>query len=548
MNETPRPTVTQRMSEALGVFSPAQGLMPGPTTQWSEQTVVLLRGRLRALTVLISAAAALFTLRAVFVHDPVPWQLHLVATSLIIGVTIFLYSPIRLTLWPLRAVEVMLFFALSAWLMWIDYQLALHALRTANPDAAVGLWQLAILHSVLLIVAYALFVPNNWQRAALIIAPMGAAPLLAQSLFVARHPEVRAAAALDPELGLLPLSIGGLLLATSVAVAVYGTHVIRRYRVAAAQAGEMGQYELERRIGQGGMGEVWLARHRMLARPAAIKLIRPEMLGDSERAQARRLLERFEREARVTASLGSPHTVELYDFGITDDGTFYYVMEYLDGRDLETLVRSYGPLPAERVVYLLRQACESLAEAHAHGLIHRDIKPANLYACRMGRSCDFVKVLDFGLVKPMVGGPEMTALTQEGTPAGTPAFMAPEMALDEGTIDARSDIYALGCVAFWLVTGQYVFVRDNAVAMAVDHVKTAPQPPSRRTEIAVPLELDALVLRCLEKDPARRYASAEELADAFDAVPLEGRWTEKRAAEWWRLHLPAPRSDEVLRP
>jgi serine/threonine-protein kinase len=307
------------------------------------------------------------------------------------------------------------------------------------------------------------------------------------------------------------------------------------------QARELGSYQLQERLGQGGMGEVWRAEHRMLARPAAIKLIKSELLAkdgsDDSRSTA---LARFEREARSTAALQSPHTIGLYDFGVTDDGTFYYVMELLQGIDVETLVEKHGPICPARVVHLLRQACASLAEAHDAGLIHRDIKPANLFVCRLGLELDFVKVLDFGLVRHDPRGPVQGAsakLTGEGYVVGTPAYMAPEQAESEGQVDARADLYSLGCVAYWLLTGKLVFQHDSAMRMLIDHIKTTPKPPSTHLDTPLPEELEQVIMDCLAKDPLQRPASAMDLADRLAACDVPP-WTQPQAQVWWREHLP----------
>jgi eukaryotic-like serine/threonine-protein kinase len=307
------------------------------------------------------------------------------------------------------------------------------------------------------------------------------------------------------------------------------------------RAREMGSYRLVERLGKGGMGEVWRAKHRMLARPAAIKLIRPEVLGAKDPDTREMLLRRFEREAQATALMRSSHTMELYDFGMTDDGTFYYVMELLDGFDLNELVERFGPLPAERAVHMLRQVCASLAEAHEAGLIHRDVKPANLYACRYGREVDFIKVLDFGLVKqgraPEEGADKLTAA--DISPGGTPAFMSPEQALGDGEVDGRSDIYALGCVAYWLLTGSLVFKGTTPMETIVLHVNREPEPPSRRTTRPVPADLEGIVLACLAKDPADRPQTADELAMRLGSVRVGEEWTPLRAKEWWDTNRPA---------
>lgn len=311
------------------------------------------------------------------------------------------------------------------------------------------------------------------------------------------------------------------------------------------RAREMGAYRLIAPLGQGGMGEVWRARHRMLARPAAIKLIRPRSLG-AEPESVLEMTKRFEREAQATAQLRSPHTIVVYDYGVASDGTFHYVMELLEGYSLQTLVSRFGPVPPERAVHLLLQACRSLAEAHAAGMVHRDVKPANLFACRLGLDDDFVKVLDFGLVKtqwPAAGNAE--DLTKEGAFTGTPGFMPPEVALGNAAIDGRADIYALGCVAYWLLSGHKVFERGNAMQMVIDHVRTTPVPVSQRAPQDIPPTLERLVMRCLAKDPADRPETARALARELAALDLAPLWTQERARAWWLDHAPRSWDQDV---
>jgi eukaryotic-like serine/threonine-protein kinase len=327
-------------------------------------------------------------------------------------------------------------------------------------------------------------------------------------------------------------SVLGTTLATITSRVTYG---LRRQ---VAEANELGQYVLEEKMGSGGMGEVWRARHRLLIRPAAIKLIRPEMSGDREL-----LLRRFEREARATAALKSPHTVQLYDFGATEDGRLYYVMELLDGLDLDTLVRQYGPLPSERVVHILRQVCSSLQDAHLNGLVHRDVKPANVVISRAGTTFDFAKVLDFGLVKldtARKAEDDAVNLSTEGSASGTPAFMAPEVVLGVADTDYRVDLYALGCVGYWLLTGKLIFEGRSAVEVMFHHAHTTPPRPSTRSELSLPAPLEDLILECLEKDPARRPTSAEAVSTRLDDVSLESAWTVERAERWWAMHRPLP--------
>ena len=323
-----------------------------------------------------------------------------------------------------------------------------------------------------------------------------------------------------------------------VLMAYVGSRVVYGLGAEVRKAREMGSYRLVKRLGEGGMGEVWRAQHRMLARPAAIKLIRPGVLGVTD-AQSRQLLKRFEREAQATALMRSPHTLELYDFGMADDGTFYYVMELLDGFDLDELIERFGPVPAERAVHFLRQVCASLAEAHDAGLIHRDIKPANLYTCRYGRDVDFIKVLDFGLVKHG-GAPEPGAdkLTAEHFAGGTPAFMSPEQAVGEESLDGRSDLYSLGCVAYWLLTGTAVFKGRTPIETMMMHVHVKPDPPSLYTKVFIPPELEAIVMGCLAKEVEARPQTADELAQRLAAVRMGGEWTQSRARAWWDTNRP----------
>jgi DNA-binding NtrC family response regulator/putative methionine-R-sulfoxide reductase with GAF domain len=296
----------------------------------------------------------------------------------------------------------------------------------------------------------------------------------------------------------------------------------------------VGSYRLVKPLGSGGMGEVWLARHRFLVRPAAVKLIRHDVAPGAAREQ---FVRRFEREAHVTAGLRSPHTVQLYDFGVNDSGSFYYVMEFLNGLDLHQIGTRFGPQPAERVVMLLRQACRSLAEAHERGLVHRDIKPANLFVTRLGTEYDYLKILDFGVVKEQ-SGHDATMLSNQGIVQGTPAFMAPEVVLGEKPIDGRADLYSLACTAYWALTGHTLFEATTPAQMLLHHVQTRPVPPSQRSELPVPEQLDRILMMCLDKDPARRPASALQLDSELVRVRCEAPWTHERARSWWEAHAP----------
>jgi len=350
-----------------------------------------------------------------------------------------------------------------------------------------------------------------------------------------------ATAAMDPLGKMIHVALGApppaaVAFTSTALAAVLGiviSGLIFRISVQASRARELGSYRLVERLGSGGMGEVWRAEHRMLARPAAIKLIRTD---GSSGGSSRDVQKRFEREARATARLSSPHTVQIYDFGTTEEGTFYYVMELLEGFDLETLVKKFGPVPPERAVHLLHQACLSLAEAHARGFTHRDIKPANIYVCHYGIEYDFVKILDFGLVKSSgVIDAEGGTLTAVGTIAGTPGYMSPEMALGR-EVDWRADIYSLGCVGYWLVTGRPVFEQESAIEMVMDHARTPPPRLSERSSARLPERLESVLFSCLQKNPDDRPQSVEELALELEKVAASPVWTPSRARQWWLEH------------
>ncbi|MFB3778170.1 MAG: serine/threonine-protein kinase [Bryobacteraceae bacterium] len=333
-------------------------------------------------------------------------------------------------------------------------------------------------------------------------------------------------------------------------VVALGTYALARriyaMEFAFQKARDLGSYEMVSLIGEGGMGQVWRARHSMLARDAAIKVIRSDLLADLSGSHAEMTRRRFRREARAIASLQCPHTVYLFDFGVSPDGSFYYVMELLDGISLDVLVGKFGPQPAGRVVHILRQVCESLEEAHRRGMIHRDIKPSNIFICLLGTEYDFAKVLDFGLVKN-ISLEKSRDLTLDGSAAGTPAYMAPEIALGEKNIDGRADLYGLGCVAYFLLTGSPVFEEKTPTAAALAHVQKTPVPPSQRSEMPIAPALEEIVLRCLAKKPEDRPRSAQELGRLLDASTGTPKWTREDAADWWQTYLPESSSYRIAR-
>lgn len=327
-------------------------------------------------------------------------------------------------------------------------------------------------------------------------------------------------------------------LGAAVALAVLISRVVRRMGAKAASAREIGSYRLDQIIGQGGMGEVWRATHRILKRPTAVKLIHADILHDESPETRAEMIERFNREARATAALRSPHTIELYDFGV-GNGRLYYVMEWLDGFDLHALVEMHGPQLPGRTIHFLRQTCHSLHEAHLGGLAHRDIKPQNIFVCRYGADLDFVKVLDFGLVKALAGPSQPTMqLTRTGTVTGTPLFLAPEQVTERSKVDHRADIYSLGCVAYYLLSGEYLFRAVSSMAVAVAHAKETPTPLSEVAEQELPRGLEDVIMRCLCKDPADRPQSVAELLEALGPVDVGDEWNEERCRAWWEANHP----------
>jgi eukaryotic-like serine/threonine-protein kinase len=321
-------------------------------------------------------------------------------------------------------------------------------------------------------------------------------------------------------------------------IACFAGHGIHKMNDYLQQAREFGSYRLKKLLGKGGMGEVWLAEHNMLVRPAAIKLVHSDIFA-AETKNRDDAIRRFKREAQATSALRSCHTIDIYDFGVSHSGAFYYVMELLDGLNLDQLVKQFGPISSDRTIGILRQVCHSLMDAHEHKMIHRDIKPANIYICRLGPDYDFIKVLDFGLVKlDKMANVDLTQATQFGSTIGSPGFMAPEMALGKKEIDHRTDLYALGCVAYWLLTGQLVFEGDSSIATLVQQVQAEPVPPSQRTEIEIPPKLEEIILSLLAKDPEQRPQSARDIDQMLAEIESPSSWTKEAAKDWWDLHIP----------
>ncbi len=499
-------------------------LVEGTGGELTGETEQLLRSRLRSASLVLASGFATFLL----------WHLsltklatnlefytllsHIAVTVALAGIGLSLCGKCTKSIASLRWLELAVFGLPIAFFVLIQFGKTVDMVE--NKDVHPGLsavWLLPIF-------VYALFIPNAWQRAASVIGAMAAFPTIVTLGIAISNDAV--GSILVENTSILVETI--LVMSTAAVSAVWGVHTINSLRTQAYQARRLGQYKLKRLIGAGGMGEVYLGEHQLMKRPCAIKVIRPEKAGDPK------VLARFEREVQATAKLSHWNSIDIFDYGRADDGTFYYVMEFLPGMNLSELVRRYGAMPPARVIHLIRQACDALQEAHEVGLIHRDIKPANIFAAARGGLFDVAKILDFGLAKPM-DDLEAANLTQEGTITGSPLYMSPEQATGDREPDARSDIYSLGTVLYYLVSGRPPFENEKPLKVLISHAHDEPVPPSvHRRE--VPDDLETVIMRCLRKNPDDRYQSAAELAAALDDCESAGKWKFADARSWWLEH------------
>lgn len=500
-------------------------LVQGSAPHLSGETRPLLRRRLRLLALVLFAGFLAFLgwalLRTPLGSMPLIRATHLGVTLLLGLIAWRLSEKCAFALPRLRGVEMLVVGAPALFFVLVNYEKLLHSAEHPPsgghlPNTA-GPW-------IVLIFSYALFVPNDWRRAAAVFAALGGAPLLVAAAAAYRSPDVARLCRAEALGGVL--SEEALMLGLTVLSATVGVRSINNLRREAFVARQLGQYRLKRTLGSGGMGEVYLAEHQLMKRPCAIKVIRPEKASEPQ------VLARFEREVRATAKLSHWNSIDIFDYGRTEDGAFYYVMEYLPGHNLGELVELHGPLPAERIVHLMRQVCDALAEAHGIGLIHRDLKPANIFAAHRGGLFDVAKLLDFGLAKPLADTAAVD-LTQEGTIAGSPLYMSPEQAIGSDALDARSDIYSLGAVMYFMATGRPPFAYSQPLKVLVAHASEQPVPP-RAAVVDLPETLEAIILRSLEKRPEDRYQNVADLREALEQVPLSDPWTSELAAGWWR--------------
>lgn len=518
-----------RLRDEPDSFAPGERLVAAAREAADVASHNLLHARLRSCVVVLASAFLVYLIQGAFTptrravpigyQATVGWALSLAAA--------LLYAGGRSTVRRLRAIEVAVFGGLT---IYVAADLFL-AIRIGVLDPLVDDWRVAaslkanLAYVTALIFTYAIFIPNTWRRALAVCSMMAAAPVSAAAADYATLPEFRRLMAGDPAMAFENVGEHLFLLAASVGVSVFGVRTINEYRRELVRERELNRYHLGRKLGSGGMGEVYMAEHRLLKRPCAVKMIAPRL---TERETSRA---RFELEVRATARLSHWNTVEIYDYGRAEDGSFYYVMEYLPGLCFQKIVDRHGPMPASRVIHLLRQVCEALREAHRAGLIHRDLKPPNIFAAYRGARYDVAKVLDFGLVKSVEDASPL--LTLEGVVTGSPLYMAPELILKDRVPDGRVDVYSLGAVAYFLLTGRPPFLGSDAMAVMMAHAHEQAEPPSRHVA-DIPADLEAVVLRCLQKAPADRHADAEALSRALGACRDAGAWSDDMAEEWWR--------------
>jgi eukaryotic-like serine/threonine-protein kinase len=512
-------------------FSPRPALTSARWQRSEEETRSVVQSRLRELTLIHVLLFGIMLLLRPLVLSSLPIGMFvpfsILATSFA-GIAILL-STRRFSLAWLRRIELVMTLALAGLLVLYECRFVSGPSLAEDRIRAEKIMKNVILLVSLLMLLDAIYVPKSWRRAALMSSMLAILPLATLVGIHLIHPEsVHWVGELRAD-GVKPIAVFAVdtvFLLTLAGISSFAAHTISRLRSQVVEARRFGQYRLGELIGSGGMGEVYLAEHELLKRPCAVKLIRPEVV---LRAGT---IERFEREVRINATLSHPNTVEIFDYGRTEDGTYYYVMEYLPGMSLADLVARHGPLPPGRAVYLLRQAALALQEAHEAGLIHRDIKPSNIFVARRGGVDDVAKLLDFGLVRPASNSSSPSS-SDEGQILGTPLYMSPEQAMGSRSLTAGSDIYSLGAVAYYLLTGRPPFNELTAIETIIAHARDPIIPPSHLRD-GVPEDLDDVVLRCLAKEPLERFPDAQSLDLALGACSCASSWNKLLARHWWR--------------
>ena len=493
---------------------------------------VLVRQRIRAAALVLLMAKVAFTIRQL-VLTGLPIPLDGVTIGGLLTVTYWLYSPRNISILGLRAVEAAIFLGMS-----LQLGLQLHAnlrvlsstdyVSPAQATAASVAFVVAVKDQIIatfgMMMIYGMLIPNRARRAALMVFLMAITPGV---VIFANRTSVQAIENFRNQNVIAVGLFSGNLLALCVGAgcAIYGTAIMNRWRNRALEAEQLGQYRLREKLGSGGMGDVYLAEHRLLKRLCAVKLIRADMSEDPV------MVSRFEREVRATAALTHWNTVQVFDYGQTAEGTFFYVMEHLHGKNLRQLVLEFGPMCEARVVFVIRQVAEALREAAARNLVHRDIKPSNVFLAEIGSRFDVVKLLDFGLVRPIsaVKDPELSAANAV---KGSPRYMCPEQAQGQAP-DSRGDLYSLGATAYFLLSGHPPFDLESPLELVIAHA-TKPAPTFAEAGVVVSPELAAIVMKCLQKLPADRFQSPDELIAALDALPIPETWNWGKAEHWWR--------------
>jgi serine/threonine-protein kinase len=504
-------------------------LVEGSTPQMSAETRDLLRNRLRITAILFFIGFFVFLIRWVIHWSEWGAAEHRLAlyTHVLVTIILGLFATrmcqrCSYSLAKLQIAELAIFGCPALYFVVNALQQTLYLTSLPNGEARLDI---IVTPWLLLIFTYAQFIPNTWRRAAIVMSAMGAMPVAILAYMWLSVPTFARLVAQAEYSGFVSGQV--LIVALTVMIATVGVHTIGALRRQAYAAKQLGQYRLKRRLGSGGMGEVYLAEHQMMKRPCAVKLIRPEKAGDPQ------MLARFEREVRATAKLSHWNSIDIYDFGRTADGTFYYVMEFLPGHNVGEIVEEYGPIPESRTIYLMDQVCAALNEAHGIGLVHRDIKPANIFCAYRGGVFDVAKLLDFGLAKPSsLAGNRSVQLTAEGTVTGSPLFMSPEQASGDDRVDARSDIYSLGAVMYFMLSGRPPFLDENPIKVIIAHASQE-AVPLRQLNPSVSIELEEIVMRCLEKDPDHRFQDVASLQRALKEAAFGESWSSELAAEWW---------------
>jgi serine/threonine-protein kinase len=530
-----RAVASALLDDDTGGFTPRQVIAPRPGRHTVSEPPDVVRARLRELPVVYILIIAALTLwrRAVLGQDSaIPDAVNITIVVLLVGLIALLSTRLPISLARLKALELGMVAMLAGRFAWGQYRMMLQSSSRGDVMLAQLTMKNIVLLTTVLILTYGLYVPKSWRRAAMVVLPLALLPFTTLGVLAQRHPVEMAWLWAGWRHGDTPrallFTLDALILLILAVCSAYGARTMSRLRRQAAEARRLGQYCLGDRLGVGGMGEVYLAEHMLLKRPCAVKFIRA---GDEADAKA---LGRFEREVRLTSTLSHPNTIDVYDYGRSEDGSYYYVMEYLKGMSLSELVERHGPLPPGRTVFLLRQVCGALREAHAAGLIHRDIKPSNIFSARRGGMGDVAKLLDFGLVM-QTAIPRAAAITGEGQVIGTPLYMAPEQATGGHKLDERTDIYSLGAVAYYLLTGRPPFDGQTGMAVLIAHARDPVKPPSE-LQSGIPEDLERVVLRCLAKAPAERFPAADDLGRALAACRSAGDWDQDHADRWWRSH------------